>query len=194
MEDIFGAADPPTPEAEPDPAPLDVLHPDMEPEEEVFDTKAGLSENPPPSPPSKTDDLPKLRDITIPDTDGYLAKEQRLYEMALETYETALLSESEKVRLQAAKDIVSIYTQRRDTATKTAAKTQENRSTTNNHLHITVDSVRNALSAALHGIEGGLKEGVTDERNVTAEAELGEGTSLPPEFDGPLLNDNGEEE
>lgn len=105
-----------------------------------------------------------LSQLALPDGDGFLARETHLYERALMAYEEVLENGSTKEKMQAAKDVVSIYTGRRSDAIKAA---QGPNSTTNNHLHITVDTVKNALASALHGSVAGLTEGTTYERNLT---------------------------
>lgn len=115
------------------------------------DTVFKIPEDTPQPPTTPTEPM----DLAIPDGDGFLETERLLYERALLVYDQILNTGNEKLRLQAAKDIVSIYTGRRDTAIKAAST--GNKETTNNHLHITVDSVKSALSSALHGMQGGVE-------------------------------------
>lgn len=141
VDDIFGSATP-----APLSTPAERLSiPGAAPDDEVFEV---------PATETSLEPIPGDVSLTIPDDDGFLEEERRLYERALSVYDQVLETGSEKTRLQAAKDIVSIYTGRRDAAYK-AANTAGGKETTNNHLHITVDSVKTALSAALHGMHGG---------------------------------------
>lgn len=111
---------------------------------DVSDRPAEAPIEPAPSSSSKS--------LSLPDTDGFLHRETTLYSRALEIYEMALESSSEKTRLAAAKDIVNIYTRRREGPATT------DKTTNNTQINITVDAVRDALDAAVYGLQGGLDE------------------------------------
>lgn len=119
------------------------VHPDLPDDEEYLDL--GPDEDDLPPPPALPSNSPT--DLVLPDDDGFLETERRLYETALSVYENALSSGNDKLRMQAAKDVVSIYTGRRD-ATLKGKQATGGGGNSHNHLHITVDSVRAALAAA----------------------------------------------
>lgn len=128
---------------------------DVPPADEYFNVP-DTTPNPSAAMPTVKAGAQTVNDITIPDMDEFLDTERRLYERALSVYEHVLDTGNDKARLAAAKDLVSIYTTRRNEAIKAANRTET--PTTNNHLHISVDSVKNALKAALSGMEGGVQQ------------------------------------
>jgi len=96
-------------------------------------------------------------------------KEERLYNRALDIYETALSSGSEKTRFTAARHMVEMRLKKRAAEEKLAAGRA-----TNNFL-ITGEGMANIFARLSHGAQGGAliaTQGEGDERRIEGEARI----------------------
>lgn len=130
-----------------------------------FDVEDEPFEMAPAPDPSQYDVPTGTGQLHVPSVDytEFVETERDLYELALEAYREALSAPDNKTRLKAAKDVVQIYTSRRETAER--REFGDTGQTNNTQINISVDSVRNALKSALYGMEGGIEEVNDAKRN-----------------------------
>lgn len=141
-------------------------HPDLEsPSDEPFemapgpDDEGGFDVDPRAVVPDGTGRL------TVPSEhyEQFVETETELYELALDVYRDALEAPDTKTRLKAAKEVTTIFTARRDAADR--REHGDTAATNNTQINIGVDSVKEALKAALYGMRGGMEETTDAKRN-----------------------------